>query len=115
MMAIKTAAREYDVSIILVTHPKKGRKQAVGMDDLAGGAAYQRFAQTIFWVEHHRTPKTVTVKSPVGGTMPIEINRTIHLSKTRNGIGHGIGIAYQFEGNTLRFIEKGIIQINENH
>jgi KaiC/GvpD/RAD55 family RecA-like ATPase len=110
MMAVKTTAREYGVSVILVTHPKKGRKLAVGMDEMAGGAAYQRFAQTIIWVEHHKTPKTVIVKSPVGGTMPIEINRTIHLSKTRNGVGHGVGLAYRFQGETLRFDEKGIIQ-----
>jgi hypothetical protein len=110
IMAIKTTAREYGVSVILITHPKKGRKTAVGMDELAGGAAYQRFAQTIIWVEHHKTPKTVIVKSPVGGTMPIEINRTIHISKSRNGVGHGVGLAYQFQGDTLRFDEKGIIQ-----
>jgi KaiC/GvpD/RAD55 family RecA-like ATPase len=110
MMAVKTMAREYGVSVILVTHPKKGRKTAVGMDELAGGAAYQRFAQTIIWLEHHRTPKSVTVKSPVGGTMPIEINRTIHLAKTRNGVGHGVGLACQFNGSSLKFEEKGIIE-----
>jgi KaiC/GvpD/RAD55 family RecA-like ATPase len=113
MMAVKTTAREYGVSVILVTHPKKGRKSAIGMDELAGGAAYQRFAQTILWLEHHKTSKTVTVKSPVGGTMPIEVNRTIHLAKTRNGVGHGVGLAYQFNGSTLRFDEKGIIQIEQ--
>jgi hypothetical protein len=110
IMAIKTTAREYGVSVILITHPKKGRKMAMGMDELAGGAAYQRFAQTIIWVEHHKTPKTVIVKSPVGGTMSIDINRTIHLTKTRNGVGHGVGLAYRFQGDTLRFDEKGIIQ-----
>lgn len=109
MMAVKAAVRDTGASLVLVTHPRKGRKQAWGLDELAGGAAYQRFSQTILWIEDHKTPKEVTIHSPVGGVMPIKINRSLHIVKTRNGSGHGLSLAYRFNGGTLTFEEKGII------
>jgi hypothetical protein len=108
LMAAKTAVRESGSSLILVTHPKKGNRGAVGLDDLAGGAGYQRFAHCILWIEKHKEPKDCTVKTAVG-RIKMEINRTIHICKSRNGSGAGLQLAYKFDGSSLLFSEQGIL------
>lgn len=108
MFAVKAIVREYGISLVLVTHPRKGRKQTVGLDELAGGAAYQRFSQTVMWVVHHKQPKTVLAAMPVGRTN-CQINRTLQLIKTRNGRGYGLGIGFRFCGDSLKFAEQGVI------
>jgi 5S rRNA maturation endonuclease (ribonuclease M5)/KaiC/GvpD/RAD55 family RecA-like ATPase len=108
MMAAKNAVRDYGASLILATHPKKGRKGAIGLDELSGGAAYQRFSQTIVWVERHDKKTEKKIRTDLG-TIKTSINRTIHLSKTRNGKGHGLALGFNFDGDTLRFAEQGII------
>ncbi|MHC4397632.1 MAG: AAA family ATPase [Planctomycetota bacterium] len=108
MFRVKAIAREYGASIVLVTHPRKGRKTAIGLDELAGGAAYQRFSQAVIWLERHKQPKDVTVASPVGRSS-CEINWTAHLIKTRNGAGSGLGIGLNFFGESLKFGEQGVI------
>jgi hypothetical protein len=107
--ACKKAIRESGSSLILVTHPKKGNKGSVpGMDDLAGGAAYQRFAHCILWIEKHKELKSKTVKTEMG-RLRMEINRTVHICKSRNGPGAGLQLAYQFDGASLLFGEQGIL------
>ncbi|NQV31804.1 MAG: AAA family ATPase [Phycisphaeraceae bacterium] len=107
--ACKKAIRESGSSLILVTHPKKGNKGSVpGLDDLAGGAAYQRFAHCILWIERHKELKSHTVKTAVG-RMKMEINRTVHICKSRNGPGAGLQLACQFDGSSLLFAEQGIV------
>lgn len=114
VITVKILARRYEVSIILITHPKKGRKNAIGMDELAGGAAYSRFTHTVLWIKRHKKPEMVTVLDD-GGLMNIntkrmaEINRTINLSKVRNGPGAGRNIGFMFDHETLRFTEVGFI------
>jgi hypothetical protein len=108
LLKVKVAVRKYNSSLILVTHPKKGRKSAVGMDELAGGAAYARFAQTIFWLENHKDLKDVTVETPVG-RCGCQINRTLRICKTRNGKGQGLNIGFNFLGHRLTFTEEGVI------
>src|SRR5215204_7138286 len=92
---------------ILVTHPRKGCKTSMALDDLSGGAAYSRFAQTIMWVHRLDKPKSVLVAGPCGN-YTTTINRTIRLSKTRNGRGAGMELGYVFEGKSLRFSEQGV-------
>lgn len=104
----KKAICESGSSLILVTHPKKGNRGAVGLDDLAGGAAYQRFAHSILWIERHKEPKDCLVKTDCG-RLKMEINRTIHICKSRNGPGAGLQLAYKFEGSSLLFAEQGIL------
>jgi hypothetical protein len=109
LMEAKNAVRIYGASLILVTHPKKGRKGGmISLDDLAGGAAYQRFAQCIVWAEAHSKKTEKRVRADLG-TITEEINRTIHLCKTRNGRGSGLCLGFKFSGLTLKFQELGII------
>lgn len=103
---IKRTATDYRCSVVLVTHPVK----AVSFPDvtqLAGGAAYQRFAQTILWLESH-PEKTSQVKTDCG-TAKIDHNRTLHLLKARNGRGQGVRLAFSFSGESLTLREEGII------
>ena len=103
---VRTVARDYNCSVLLVSHPIK----AVSLPDMAqvaGGAAYTRFSDTILWLESH-TSKTNKIKMSVG-TPETEYNRTLHILKARNGRGQGARLAYKFDGESLTLAELGII------
>ncbi len=104
---VKAIVRSHDVSLLLVTHPKKGSKLA-GLDDLAGGASYQRLSQCILWLERHKTPKNVTILGDCG-RFDTEISQALHLCKCRNGSGHGMVLGFKINWPTLEFAEQGII------
>ena len=106
LQSIKRTATDYRCSIILVTHPIK----AVSFPDLsqiAGSAAYQRFSQTILWLESH-DEKESKVKTALG-TAPTGHNRTVHILKARNGRGMGLRLAYQFDSGQLSLNELGLV------
>jgi hypothetical protein len=106
LQAIKKTATDYRLSIILITHPIK----SVSFPDLsqvAGSAAYQRFAQTILWLESHEE-KSSKVKTAVGRT-EMTYNRTLHILKARNGKGMGLKLAFDFDSETLRLNELGLV------
>ena len=104
----KKAIVAYGASLILLTHPKKGRKTAVGLDEIAGGAAYQRFAQCILWLGYHKGKKAEKVETDFG-PVTIDLTHTLHICKTRNGRGHGLALGYVFQGESLRIAEQGLI------
>lgn len=103
-------------SLILVTHPKQGNIP-IGMNAMAGSAAYQRAVQTILWMEHLDDDNEFLVKrihkpdfgAPTVQEVSVTCNRQLHLLKTRNGQGHNLKIAYHFEGKTVSFAEQGLI------
>jgi len=107
---IKATAKTYRTSVVLITHSKKANrgKMAPGLNDLAGGAAYQRFCHNIVWIERHTGMKTEVVLTNAG-RFEAKFNRTIHLCKVRNGPGTGLKLAYQFSADNLLFSEQGII------
>ena len=108
LMQAKIAAVRYQASVILLTHPRDG-SQAWSMDNMAGGRSYQRFAQTILWLEKHYPPKEYEIISTLGGSSPWPVNRALHILKARNGPGGGLSLAMDFHGGSLTFDEKGII------
>jgi len=106
---LKRLVRDYTTSLLLITHPKKGAGQGPGsLDDLAGGAAYQRLCQTAFWLQYHPKPVEELVAMDLGRTS-ISFNRTMVLLKTRNAEGRGLRLAYSFDPESLRTTEHGII------
>ena len=106
---VKATAKQYGASVVLVTHSKKAnRGKAPGLNDLAGGAAYQRFSHNIIWIERHKGMKTAEIMT-TAGRIEGKYNRTLHLCKTRNGPGAGLKLAYTFSGETLLFSEQGIL------
>lgn len=109
LFSAKVMVRKYGISLVLVTHPKKGAKQTIGIDVLAGGAAYARFTQTVIWLEHIYPSQEVYCTCSAG-TSPVEINRKVHIAKARNGSGHGASLGFTFDHDQLRFIEHGEIK-----
>ncbi|MEM9881553.1 MAG: hypothetical protein AAF800_01395 [Planctomycetota bacterium] len=92
--------------------PKKNPRGS-GMDDLAGGAAYARFVQTVLWYQQHADDKQSTVLDKTAfGDVPPEVlphTRSLALRKTRNGQGGESKLAFDFDPQTLRSKELGVV------
>jgi hypothetical protein len=105
---VQIAARKYGSSIVLVTHPKTIRKSGTPqMNDIAGGAAYERFVDTILWLSSYEQ-KRVEVESNYGNEVT-KINRLLWVLKARNAKGAFVRIGMNFNNETLRLNEVGII------
>ena len=114
LVRTKASMVKYGASLILVTHPRSSAPTAgSGMDNMAGGRAYQRFTQTVMYIKSH-LPKdyTITKYAPGFGDRDelANANRIIHIGKARNGRGGGMEIAYTFDGGTFAFAEHGLIK-----
>jgi 5S rRNA maturation endonuclease (ribonuclease M5) len=105
LQSMKKIAGDYACSIVLVTHPKQ-TASSPDMNQLAGGQAFSRFAQTILWLEAHED-KQSTVNTACGRIEETH-NRTLHILKARNGRGQGAHIACLFDKNLL-LEELGLI------
>lgn len=104
----KTVSLETQTSLMLITHPKMGRKkQAITLDDLAGGADFPRFTQTVIVIASHDAAEEVMCFTPFGRG-PQSANRMIQLPKTRNAKGQGSAVAFSF-GDDLVFNEIGLV------
>ncbi len=110
--AVRGIVLAFDVSLLLVTHPRKGSGRAMGLDDLAGGAVYQRLSDTVLWIEKHAEPKQVTVKGPCG-RFETTITQSIHICKSR-GPGHRLSLGFTIDWPTLEFSEQGVILKKES-
>lgn len=108
LTSVKHTITAHECSLVLVTHPRKGRDGGTLLDDVAGGAAYTRFTQTVLWLEHHEPPKDRRIAA-TGGIEPVHSNRTIHICKARNARGQGHRLAFRLDGASLRFCELGLI------
>lgn len=113
LMKIKRVARQYGCRVYLVTHPKKGTGKTPigGMDDLAGGAAYNRFPQSIIRIERLDDPQEFMVRNYDGMSLPEfqTADRMFRILKARNGTGAGQQVAMKFHGQGLVFEELGIV------
>ena len=78
------------------------------MDGLAGGAAIQRFAHTVLWLEHH-DPKVVLCGEDLERLEDFMANRTLHILKARNGRGAGRKVGFWFYDESLTLQELGVI------
>lgn len=107
MVKAKTLARQHGFSLILTTHPRITKKGGNVLDNLAGGAAYPRFAQCVLWLKRHKPPKEIRIATSAG-MITTTCNRSMFVAKCRNGIGAGWNVAFDFHAATLRFAERGI-------
>ena len=114
---MRTAAKiikQSQSSLVLVTHPPKnsgvmrGGKEKGWGDDVAGGAAFLRFAQTVLWLEYMPEAESVEYLTKHGIAEGM-INRRLQLRKTRNSDGQGYVIGFFFNGKTTKFEERGIV------
>lgn len=101
--------------LILVTHPRKGAggaKSTGAMDDMAGGAAYPRHAQTVLWVQRKDPAEEVEIVTTVDRVEHVTtepVDRVVRIVKSRNGKGHGCSIGFNFLTDSLTFEEVGLI------
>lgn len=114
MSRAEKAATAGGVSLVFITHAKKGAGNFPDLDSLAGSTAWARFADAILWLQSHDM-KLSTVKVSCG-TDEQKHDRTLHLLKTRSGEGTGLRLAYRFEvgrdrtrNEALTLRELGII------
>jgi hypothetical protein len=110
ILTAKAIVRRYNARLILVTHPKKsrGRGAASNLNDMAGGAAYERFSQSVLWLERHDKPQSIRVMRD-GLVREVTSDRSIQIRKARNGRGTGAQLSYCFDFRSLRFAEQGIV------
>jgi 5S rRNA maturation endonuclease (ribonuclease M5)/KaiC/GvpD/RAD55 family RecA-like ATPase len=110
---VRGALRDSGASLILAQHPKKGadinKSGLVSLDDVAGGAGFTRFTQTVFWISIHDDDHREWVNSSFGVASESS-NRTIHILKARNGSGQGSRLAFELDKKSLLWKEKGLIQ-----
>lgn len=112
---VKTTARRYGCSVILVVHPRKGqkinKKTGGDLDDMAGGAAYGRFSHTTIWWEMHERAGGIMVRPEHHHQAEeMHFNRAAKVAKARRGPGHKKRIAFDFHGKSLTFSELGLIE-----
>jgi hypothetical protein len=92
---IEKAARTSGASLVCITNPKKGGNEAPSLDNIAGGAAWTRFPDTVLWLESH--PVKLSAIKTACGTDEQPYNRTLWLLKTRSGEGEHLRLAYKFQ------------------
>lgn len=110
VLGAKRAAEHYGCSIIFVSHPAKRpviARAPPTLDDMSGGAVYQRAGQTIVWLMVHKL-KESQVRTTMGPTTVLH-NRTARVMKARNG-EQGQMYALQFDVRELAMRELGRIE-----
>lgn len=110
-------AVQHGCSIVLFTHRNKGKKSLRGsLDEMAGGAAYQRFCHSVIWIAVPEKPKRVLVVRPTAlgnERQHVTVNRIIQIRKARSGRGTGMELAFHFDPRSLSFVEMGLIVKDE--
>ena len=109
--ACQSIATEYDCSIICVTHPTKAWAEPE-TGQIAGGASYARFFQSIIWLESHgdREEDWPTHRVALScGTVELAHSRTLRLLKSRDTGSKGFRVACNFDRHNLRLRVEGLI------
>jgi hypothetical protein len=108
ILRTKRIMRQYNSRLILVTHPRTTRGKEAALNMMAGGAAYERFSQSVLWLRMHQKTQQSSVQTS-DGIVNEKYERSIRICKARNGPGGGCEIAFTLNPQTLRFEEKGLI------
>lgn len=107
---VKAIAKQYHSRLLYVIHPRIAHgKAGPSLSRLAGGAAYARFSHSVFWLTRHDHPKTAQIYSSDFGKRFVTYERSLKISKARNGRGAGAELAFHLSPNTLCFDEYGTI------
>jgi hypothetical protein len=110
MFRVKTAARKTGGRLILVTHPRLNqvKSKQPHQSNMAGGTAFGRFSQSVLWLRKHPEPKKATVYTSAG-KIEETFERSLFITKARNGSGAGAEIAFTLDPSTLCFDELGVV------
>lgn len=114
MMKAKRLMEKYKASLILVTHPRKApamrqKNNVADLSDLAGGAAYERFAQSIWYLKQHEIKECELAHTTMIPGAKYEHDRTIIIFKARNSWGLAKRFAFKFNKESLTMAEVGMI------
>jgi len=113
---VKTTAKKYHSRLIYAIHPRVANgKVGASLSRMAGGAAYARFSHSVLWITKFDKERSETIWSPDGGTRPASFERTVKISKARNGKGAGAELAYHLNTGTLCFSEFGEVSEHESN
>lgn len=109
LFQVKTTAKKYHARLIYAIHPRVSNgKVGASLSRLAGGAAYARFSHSVFWITKHDADRTETLWD-VNGNRQVTFDRTLKISKARNGRGAGAEIAFHLRADSLCFDEYGVV------
>ena len=111
MMQVKKICEKYKCSVFFVTHLKDIKfGQKASINDLAGGKAYERFAQCVVLLTAHDYRDV-----PLEGTCETRMaDRTFEILKARNAPGRGKFIGCRFHVESLETEEIGNYRPNDN-
>ncbi|MCK5023317.1 MAG: AAA family ATPase [Candidatus Aenigmarchaeota archaeon] len=104
MSSTKRSIVETGASLVIVTHPKQGGGKSISSDNIAGGACWWRFSQTIMWIKYPGEDQEVEIIDH-GCRIPRTCNRIISCIKARNSYGGGCNFAMNLDN--LVFDEVG--------
>ena len=109
---IKRAIEGSLSSFIAVTHPRPG-SHGKTLDNMALTRGWGNFTPTALWYEFVKDAKKRRVKTVSCSAGEIEaeipVNRIVHVLKSRNTGGAGSRIAFDFDRETLKVSELGIL------
>ena len=105
----RSIVEDYGASVILISHPRvDGDRPSI--ENVAGGKVIGRSVESLFWLEFLDDLEPVSVlDSTFKVHTSAEINRKLHVLKSRNGRGQGKVIGMHFKGDSLTFDEAGVI------
>lgn len=110
MFRVKETAKRYRSRLVYAVHPRISTgKAGATLSRLAGGAAYSRFSHSVAWLVRHSPPVTNTIFSETEGQRKVTYDRSLNLTKARNGKGAGGQIAFHLNAGSLRFEEHGMV------
>jgi hypothetical protein len=109
---VKKVSVDNGVSVLIVTHAKKGSNSFPDLDSIAGSTSYARFAQTVLWLQKVE-PTECEVRAE-HGPEPAKIDRVLHILKARNSTGEYSKMGFSFDPMSLRFAECGGIINKKN-
>ncbi len=110
LLEVKQVMCDYKCSAVMVTHPRGGQKGEFNLDGLAGGRAWARYPQTVFWLKAAEEGKEVSIMTPFGCEALLEPNRLAVICKSRNGPGNGKTVGFEFSPLTAEHTELGVVK-----
>lgn len=108
---VKDIIKKSGTSLVLVTHPPTlppGAKMQSGSKVVGGGAAYEKFSQTVIYLSA-MDPEMKPIETQAGVTDML-VNRRLFFSKTRNGKGQWMNLGFYFDPTSLLHVERGILR-----
>jgi hypothetical protein len=107
---VKTTAKKYHARLIYAIHPRVANgKVGASLSRLAGGAAYARFSHSVFWINKFEKERSEKVWSAPTGSRQVSFERSMKISKARNGRGAGAELAFHMNAGNLCFEEYGSV------